>query len=344
MDCIMQDPESSSRRSLLPIQDVIVCPECPAEDGFEIIEEYSSGDWVCSGCGLALGQVIDQGQEWRTFANDDGGGNHDSSRVGGYAGEELTTFIGSDNKMSSLVKADKRSRYTDKTRVSVQRGYAKINDFCDLHNLNQQVKDQAAKLYKLTQEENAFRGKAKQQALLGAIVFLACRQINQPRTFREVHAWTNQSKKVIASTFKEVESLIQKKTPKAAKSTVESEGSRPDTKLGRIKEPVARFVSRLEFKDAFGVETMAIRLASRAEDISTPFDGRAPTSLAAAYICMASWLVGEPRKWTVVAKSCNVGGGTMTTILKSFIELQDKLVDKNWKGIRTLRLEDMIKR
>ncbi|KAK7935463.1 hypothetical protein PG985_000958 [Apiospora marii] len=343
----MQDPESSSWRSLRPIQvidDVIVCPECPAEDGYEVIEEYKSGDWVCTGCGMALGQVIDQGQEWRTFANDAEGGNQDSSRVGGHAGEELATFIGGDNKRSSLARANKRSRDANYSRTSVQRGYARINDFCDLHGLSQQVKDQTTKLYELTQEENAFRGKAKQEALLGAIVFLACRQANQPRTFREVYAWTNQPKKVIASTFKEVESLLLKKAPKAAESPVKPEGPRPDTKLGRVKEPVARFVSRLDFIDAFRVESMAIELASRAEDINTPFDGRAPTSLAAAYICMASWLVGEPRKGAVVAKSCNVGGATMRTILKSFIELQDKLVDKSWKGIKTTCLEDMIKR
>lgn len=126
--------------------DILVCPECPAEDGYEVIEEYSSGDWVCTGCGLALGQAIDQGQEWRTFGNDDGGGDQDASRIGGHAGEELTTFIGGNNKTSSLARAEKRSRDADKTRTSVQRGYARINDFCDVHGLKQQVKDHAAKL------------------------------------------------------------------------------------------------------------------------------------------------------------------------------------------------------
>ncbi|KAK8136606.1 transcription initiation factor TFIIB [Apiospora sp. TS-2023a] len=343
----MQNVGSSSMQPLRPIvvrEDILVCPECPAEDGYEVIEEYKSGDWVCSGCGLALGQVIDQGQEWRTFVNDDDGNNQDSSRVGGPAGEELTTFIGGDNHNSSLARADKRSRAANKTRTSVERGYARINDFCDLYGLKQQVKDQATKLYKLTQEENAFRGKAKQDALLGAVVFLACRQVNQPRTFREVHAWTGQSKKVISSTFKEVESLLLKKASKAAKSPVESEGPRPDTKFGRIKEPVARFVSTLGFIDAFRVETIANRLAERAETLNTPFDGRSPTTLAAAYVCMASWLVGQPRKWNVVAKNCRVGDGTMKTVLKSFIELQDKLVDKTWKGIKLDGLEDMLKR
>lgn len=175
-------------------------------------------------------------------------------------------------------------------------------------------------------------------------MFLACRQVNQPRTFREVYAWTNQPKKVIASTFKEVEILLLKKAPKAAKGAVKSDGPRPDTKLGRIQEPVDRFVLALNFISAFRDETTAIALASRAETFNTPFDGRAPTSLAAAYICTASWLVGEPRKWTVVAKSCNVGEGTMKTILKSFIELQDKLVDKNLKGITMSRLGGMLKK
>lgn len=49
-----------------------------------IIEDYSNGDVVCATCGLVLGpRIIDTRSEWRTFANDDGGGD-DPSRVGAF--------------------------------------------------------------------------------------------------------------------------------------------------------------------------------------------------------------------------------------------------------------------
>ena len=49
-----------------------------------IIEDFRSGDVVCGNCGLVLGpRIIDTRSEWRTFSNDDGGGD-DPSRVGVY--------------------------------------------------------------------------------------------------------------------------------------------------------------------------------------------------------------------------------------------------------------------
>lgn len=44
-----------------------VCPECT--DKAEVVLDYSSGDLICTGCGLVLeGHCIDEGQEWRNFA------------------------------------------------------------------------------------------------------------------------------------------------------------------------------------------------------------------------------------------------------------------------------------
>lgn len=43
----------------------LMCPECePARP--EIIEEFGSGDLVCGGCGLVLGdKIVDTRSEWR---------------------------------------------------------------------------------------------------------------------------------------------------------------------------------------------------------------------------------------------------------------------------------------
>ncbi|KAK8059013.1 transcription initiation factor IIB [Apiospora phragmitis] len=324
MDCIMENAPSAltmaSRR--FPMREnVLTCPECPAAHGYEIIEEFKDGDWVCTGCGMVVETIIDDGADWRSFANDDGSGGPDRSRVGGQAGEELSTIISFQNNASSLAKAQKRSKDAEKASISVQRGYSRINDFCEKHGLSTAIKDQANQMYKLTQDAHAFRGKAKQEALLGALVFLACRQLKQPRTFRE-----------------EGNSKMAKGAPAS------TGGEQSSTKAGRVKEPVARFVSFMEFKRPFIVETTAMRLAEEAETINTPFDGRAPTSLAAAYTCIASWLVGEPRKCKEIAKRCSVGEATLRTILKSFVEMKDQLVDQTWKGVDASRLKDIMER
>ena len=52
------------------------CRECKSAN---TMEDHHSGDIVCMDCGLVIGKVIDQGEEWRSFADDDG---PDKSRVG----------------------------------------------------------------------------------------------------------------------------------------------------------------------------------------------------------------------------------------------------------------------
>ncbi|KAK7967039.1 uncharacterized protein PG986_001316 [Apiospora aurea] len=356
-------------------ENVLKCPECPPEAGDEIVDDFRTGDWICTGCGMVLDRVVDDGAEWRTFANEDGTDGPDRSRVGGHGGDEFATFIGGNPKTSSLARAEKRGREANKNSMAVQRGNARIDEFCEQHGLSTAIKDQAYHIYKLAQTEHQFRGRVKQEAMLGPIIFIACRTLKQPRTFNEVQAMTQQSKKVMYATVNKLVALLRKKEPQkaekgsstsaststststsastSASAAVEKEGPspipdtttggpRPDTKVGRIKEPLARFVASMNFRNAFVVETIAIRMAEKAEIISTPFDGRTPTLLAAAYICFASWLVGEPRTMKDIALGCKVGLGTLKTILKSFVQMQDQLVDKSWKAVDVSRVKDLM--
>ncbi|KAK8066029.1 hypothetical protein PG997_012776 [Apiospora hydei] len=341
-------------------ENVLKCPECPPEGGYEIVDDFGTDDWICTGCGMVLDRVIDDGADWRTFANDDGTDGPDRSRVGGHAGDELATFIGGNLKTSSLARAEKRGKEANKNSMAVQRGNARIDEFCEQHGLSRDIKDQAYNIYKLTQDAHQFRGQVKQEAMLGPIIFIACRTVKQPRTFNEVQAMTQQSKKVMYATVNKLVAFLRKKEPQKAKkassastSAAVEEGPspipdttasdpRPDTKVERIKVPMARFVANMNFRNAFVVETIATRMAEKAETISTPFDGRTPTLLAAAYICFASWLVGEPRKMKDIALGCKVGQGTLKTILKSFVQMQDQLVDKSWKAVDLSRVKDLM--
>ncbi|KAK8111505.1 putative transcription initiation factor IIB [Apiospora kogelbergensis] len=364
----------TSKSTPIRYENVLKCPECPPEEGYEIIETNS--DWVCSGCGIVMENVIDEGAEWRNFQDDGSGSNVDGSRVGGGLSgdgsfEPFATMISENNKSRALARAERRGKDADK-RLSAQRYYSRIDEFCDACNLSQAVKDQAFKFYKITQGKKVFSNKPKQNALLGSLVFLACRQINQERSFREVHAWTGESKKNFISTFKELEKFLRKmveaqtaKYPAKKREVKEGEvkegevkegevkegdeksgeedGARAATKVERVQGPVARFVSTMGFRDSFLVEKTAIELAKKAEHFNTPFDGRAPSTLAAAYLCMASHLVGEPRKFREVAKGCGIGPVTVKATLGSMMEVKDRLVDKQWRGVDMSRLESILK-
>ncbi|KAK8855849.1 cyclin-like protein [Apiospora arundinis] len=346
-----QQPEARLCDSMVYKND-IQCPECLPEDGYEIVEDFHSGDRVCSGCGLVLENIIDERAEWRSFNNDDGVNQPDRSRCGegnfGYSYDpfmQFGTMIGDNNKSKALAKAEKRTKDWEKTRLTEKRGQNRISEFCDTHQLSEAVKEQTTKLYHLTQKKRVFQCKAKESALLGALVFVACRQLKQPRTFREVHSWTGAGKHAIATIFREVEQLLRAEMSQGQKRPVmkELEEAKPvATKAGRIQEPVSRFVGNLCLTKSFLVEKTAIQLAEKAETLHTSFDGRAPSSLAAAYLCMASYLHDEPRTCNDVAKRCGVGKATVKFVLGEMVKIKDQLVDKQWKGVDISRLESIL--
>merc|ERR1711998_722590 len=64
-------------QSLLPS-----CVDCKGRS--DVIQDMKGGVYLCTNCGLQLGEIIAEGTEWRTFSNDKGGSNKsDPHRVGG---------------------------------------------------------------------------------------------------------------------------------------------------------------------------------------------------------------------------------------------------------------------
>src|SRR5215469_6679502 len=128
----------------------LICPECK-EFPPNIIEEFTSGDYVCDTCGVVLqSHVIDTRSEWRTFSNDDQG-NDDPSRVGDSAnpllnGNQLDTGIsfsdGGSGRARDLHRAQNKVTH-DKSTKSLLAAYKEIGAFCDSTGLQKNVADTA---------------------------------------------------------------------------------------------------------------------------------------------------------------------------------------------------------
>ena len=166
-----------------------------------LVEEFSSGDMVCGSCGLVLGdRIVDTRSEWRTFSNDDQGGD-DPSRVGEAAnpllnGAQLQTGIafsgGNGGRNRDLQRAQNRATH-DKVTKGLMTAYKDVEAFCQSMSITKDVSDQAKYLFKQVYEAGAFRGKS-QETIIAGVIFIACRQRGVPRTFREIFALTNVSK------------------------------------------------------------------------------------------------------------------------------------------------------
>jgi transcription initiation factor TFIIB len=193
----------------------LMCKDCK-EYPPNLVEEFSSGDMVCASCGLVLGErVVDIRSEWRTFANDDQG-NDDPSRVGDgpnvlLNGSQLQTTIayGDGNARSrDLLRAQGKAG-NDKSTKSLLAAYKEIGAHCDAVNIPKNVSDTAKYLFKQVDDGKAFKGKS-QDAIIAGCIFIACRQCNVPRTFREIFALTKVSKKDIGRVFKSLEAFFGK--------------------------------------------------------------------------------------------------------------------------------------
>lgn len=202
----------------------IMCKDCK-EFPPNLVEEFSSGDMVCGSCGLVLGdRIVDTRSEWRTFSNDDQG-TDDPSRVGDGAnpllnGSQLTTTIASGDgsgRNRNLYSAQNKSTH-DKATKSLLAAYKEIGAHCDAVNIPKNVSDTAKHLFKLVDDHKAFKGKS-QEALIAGCIFIACRQCEVPRTFREIYALTKVSKKDIGRTFKLLEKFFASDQIKASLAT-----------------------------------------------------------------------------------------------------------------------------
>ena len=204
-------PKEEPWRENLNMQ--MICRECNITPP-NLVEEFSSGDMVCGDCGLVLGdRIVDTRSEWRTFSNDDQN-NDDPSRVGEAAnpllnGSQLETTIAfgdGGSRARDLNRAQNKSTH-DKATKSLLAAYKEIGALCDAFSITKIVSDTAKQLFKMVADAGAFRGKS-QDAIIAGCIFIACRQCNVPRTFREIFALTKVSKKEIGRIFKSLEKFF----------------------------------------------------------------------------------------------------------------------------------------
>jgi len=73
--------------------------------------------------------------------------------------------------------------------------YSQISTMCETISLPKSIIDTTKMLFKRCDEEKLLKGK-KQEAIIGACIFVACKQGRVGRTFKEIMALTGVDKKV----------------------------------------------------------------------------------------------------------------------------------------------------
>lgn len=313
----------------------LMCPECKDNN---ITEEFSSGDMICTDCGLVLGgRIIDTRSEWRTFSNDDQNSD-DPSRVGDAQnpllnGQQLSTDIQFGqfaNASRELVRTNQKSNL-DKSQKQLTNAYREIGELCDGWSLPKNVVDIAKHLYKLTTDASLFKAKGQDVVIAGCI-FIACRQSGNPRTFRETFSLTRVSKKEIGKIFKTLEKFFKdqnadKQAEAAAAGRAydsKNQGYQNDPEANNPAKLLARFANMLQLDRV--VYNAAESVASRMISLGI-LAGRSPLSQAAAALYFSSALMGMPKTSQDISRHLAISDGTIRTVYKFLYAEKEKLVD-----------------
>jgi transcription initiation factor TFIIB len=268
------------------------CPECRSS----LIDDIHSGEMICSGCGLvAMEQMPDYGIESRATNPEEKMKTARASGQTSYAQHDLGIrteialgtkdfsgkTISSDvaNQMYNLRKWQTRIRVASPEERRLANILAKIGETCHALSLPRNVIESASMIYRNFQGQADAKGKSV-ACMSAATIYMACKQCDVVRSLDEICAATGSSKE---------EKLNVKLTAKYYRVLVMELGSKtaPVVTLEKYISKIAN-LAKLEVR----VERLAAEIAEKTSDHSLA-DGKAPNGLAAAYLYIASTLLGQ---------------------------------------------------
>lgn len=167
--------------------------------------------------------------------------------------------------------------------------------------------------------------------MIAGCIFIACRQNQVPRTFREIFALTKVPKKEIGRVFKALEKFFAKEAredmDRIASSSSNQEGAYRQTSSTKAHDLMIRYCNNLNLSQQ--VTQVAQKLATKAAAVGT-LAGRSPISSAAACIYMVSHLMKCPKTAKEISAIAGVSDGTIRNAYRHLFNDRLKLIEEDW--------------
>lgn len=183
------------------------CPICGTPE--HVIEDLRNGCVVCTNCGGQIGgQIISEGAEWRTFADDGSKNNADPSRVGGL--DDSIRGLGTTMAGGGALG----HRHNQASLSSEQQIMERVLRLCKTYqrrlSLENQIYVEAERICKQVIEAKVeLRGKSLKQDTLAAVcIYLACRNKSQDRRKADVVAVADVNEKAFNKQFQRVTNIF----------------------------------------------------------------------------------------------------------------------------------------
>ncbi|KAK9830270.1 hypothetical protein WJX72_010697 [[Myrmecia] bisecta] len=284
------------------------CPDCGSSN---FVEDHSQGDLICTSCGLVVeAHAIDERSEWRTFSEKDKE-SADPTRVGGPTNDLLTDGGIGSTTIGAVTKGDGGSLAKDLQRMHARgsnpdkallASFGIIARMCENLHLVRSIKDRACELFTKIASVKSIRARGS-QAVCAALVYIACRQEGNPRTFKEICTVVDASKVDIGRCYK----LIVKELEQTMEAV-------------HVADFMRRFCSHLglnntDMRAATEIAEAAMPRVGRDDAVVKPWQSKSPISIAAAIIYMVVSLPKASAQPNIIniATVAGVAEGTLRT-------------------------------
>lgn len=286
------------------------CPECQSS----LIDDVQNGERICSGCGVVVvEQMADYGpestsgnlEERMKLARATGQttlSQHDlgiateisiSSRD--FSGKSINPQVAS--QMHNLRKWQQRVRVTTPRERRLANVLTMVSKTCQNLSLPKNILETASMIYRSLDQHMVVKGRSV-TSISAATVYMACKQCNVIRTIEEICTAICEPKDV------------KSKSKLAARyyRTMVME-------MGQAVSPIVtmdKYISKIAnvTQTDVRVERLALEISEKTKD-NHLIDGKAPNGVAAAYLYVASILLGQ----SVLQRDIsNVAGVTEVTI------------------------------
>jgi transcription initiation factor TFIIB len=274
------------------------CPECKST----LVDDMQNGEIICSGCGVVVDdQIANYGPETissnfedkmklaratgqTTYSQHDLGITTEISiSAKDFSGKTINHEVAS--QMHNLRKWQQRVRVSSPKERRLANVLAKMGETCDGLNLSKNVLETASMIYRNLDEHVDVKGKSV-VSITVATIYMACKQCDVVRSLEEICRGICPSKDV------------KSKTKLAARYYRTMVMEMGQAKIANVTQTEVR------------VERLALEIAEKTKD-SNIADGKAPNGIAAAYLYVASVLLGQNVLQRDVS---NVAGVTEVTI------------------------------
>ena len=286
------------------------CPECGS---INLIINKDKGEIICKDCGYVVEErMIDFGQEWREFDNEQGEKRRRTGAPMTYTKFDrgLGTDIGGVGDVYQLQSKERNKyfrlrKWQHRVSTAIERNLklalAELKRVSSFLKLPPAVEEEAARIYTMAVQRGLVRGRSMESVVAGAL-YASCRRHEVPRTLDEISEASGIDKKEIGRTYRFITREL---------------GIRilPSNPVDYIP----RFSASLKLSPE--TQTRAVEILEKAQKAELT-SGRGPTGIAAASLYVATLINNEKRTQREVA---DVAGVTEVTIRNRYKELLREL-------------------